>query len=117
MAYETIIHETLEQGIAVLTLNRPKNYNAVNKQMMEELYDFWNERQYDVETHVVILQGSGDKGFCAGLDMKETEKSAATMSAVEFYNFQERLGLSLRLGPTSRSPRGTGPAARGERPG
>jgi len=36
MSYETITYETPEKGIGILSLNRPKAYNAVNQKMVEE---------------------------------------------------------------------------------
>jgi len=98
MEYKTIQYETPEKGIMVLSLNRPESYNAVNNLMMEELEDFWRERLYDLETVIVILKGNGEKGFCAGLDMKESMERALNMTPEEFYRFQSRLaGINLHM--------------------
>lgn len=102
MNYTTIQCETPEKGIMVLSLNRPESYNAVTNRMMEELEHFWRERLYDLETVIVILKGNGDKGFCAGLDMKESMETAPKMSTEEFYRFQARLArinLHMRRAP------------------
>lgn len=102
MSYETIDYEVVQEGIGVLSLNRPDKYNAVNSIMTEELYDFWGERQYDLKTHVIILKGNGEKGFCAGLDMTETMEQSARLGVDEFYAFQARLGrinLIMRQAP------------------
>lgn len=102
MEYSTIKYETPEKGIMVLSLNRPDNYNAVNNQMMEELEDFWKTRLYDLETVVVIMKGNGEKGFCAGLDMKESMERALNWTPEEFYRFQSRLArinLHMRRAP------------------
>lgn len=102
MAYETIEFETPEKGIGVLTLNRPEVYNSVNQLMIEELDSFWRERLYDLDTTVIIIKGAGEKGFCAGLDMKETTETAPKMSVPEFYRFQARLArlnLAMRRAP------------------
>jgi len=102
MDYKTIQYEVIENGLGLLSLNRPESYNAVNHLMMEELEDFWKERLYDLETAVIILKGNGEKGFCAGLDMKETLAKAPTMNAHEFYRFQARLArinLAMRRAP------------------
>jgi len=69
MAYETLLYD-IEGEVGILTYNRPKTVNAVNKQMLEELYDFWQARQRDFATRVIIVTGAGEKGFCSGLDMK-----------------------------------------------
>ncbi len=102
MGYETITFETPEEGIALLTLNRPQAYNAVSMQMMEELEDFWRERLYDLDIKVVVIRGAGDKGFCAGLDLKDTAEHVPKMSTPEFYRFQARLArinLHMRRAP------------------
>jgi enoyl-CoA hydratase/carnithine racemase len=102
MSYETITYETPEKGIGVLSLNRPNAYNAVNLKMVLELESFWNERLYDLDTTVIILKGNGEKGFCAGLDMKETSELAPTFGLPEFYRFQmrlARLNLAMRRAP------------------
>ncbi len=102
MAYETIEYEMIEPGVGVLSLNRPRKYNAVSIQMMEELEVFWKERLYDLKTHVMVLKGNGDRGFCAGLDMKETMKTTPGMSPDAFYRFQARLArlnLAMRQAP------------------
>ena len=85
-----------------MSLNRPRRYNSVSHRMMEELETFWKERLYDLETHVIILKGNGERGFCAGLDMKENMKMAPDMNTDQFYRFQARLArlnLAMRQAP------------------
>jgi enoyl-CoA hydratase/carnithine racemase len=67
--FNTLLYE-IEGEVGILTYNRPKVVNALNKQMIEELYDFWWARQRDFDTRVIIVQGAGEKGFYSGLDMK-----------------------------------------------
>ena len=102
MHYETIEYEVVEPGIGLLSLNRPRVYNSVSHRMMEELESFWQERLHDLDTHVVILRGNGDKGFCAGLDMKDFMKHAPQMAVDQHYAFQVRLArlpLAMRRAP------------------
>lgn len=102
MEYETIEYNLMEEGIGILILNRPHVYNAVNQKMVEELEAFWKERLYDLDTHVIILKGNGDKGFCAGLDLKETMEITPEMNTDRFYRFQARLArlnLAMRQTP------------------
>ncbi|MGD2126789.1 MAG: enoyl-CoA hydratase/isomerase family protein [Desulfobacteraceae bacterium] len=102
MDYETIEYEVVEEGIGVLSLNRPRRYNTVSHKMMEEMEDFWAQRKHDLDIHVIILRGRGEKGFCAGLDMKELMKIGAGMSIDEHYTFQTRLArllLAMRRAP------------------
>ena len=102
MDYETIRWEIVEEGIGMISLNRPRIFNAVNMKMAEELEDFWRQRQEDLDTHVLILKGNGEKGFCAGLNMREVMKMASQMNTETFYRFQARLGrlnLAMRRVP------------------
>lgn len=102
MKYESIKFEIVEKGIGILSLNRPDSYNAVNIKMMDELELFWQERLYDLETVVIILKAEGNKGFCAGLDMKEASTMSSDMNPAEFYRFQARLArinLAMRRAP------------------
>ena len=62
---------TKNEGIAVLTINRPNQLNALNKQVLGEISAAFKGMRYDSETKVVILTGSGDKAFVAGADIKE----------------------------------------------
>jgi enoyl-CoA hydratase/carnithine racemase len=102
-SYRCIKWELVDDGIGLLTLNRPQAYNSVNGEMLDELEEFWRLRLYDKDTRVILLQGAGEKGFCAGLDMKYTMENAKQMSdPVEFYKFQARLGrlnMAMRRAP------------------
>ncbi len=75
MDYQAIVYET-EGEVGILTYNRPKMVNAINRKMLEELHDFWQARQRDFATRVIIVTGSGEKGFCSGLDMKSAMEFA-----------------------------------------
>lgn len=58
--------------ILTVTLNRPDVMNAINSEMMAELYQLWRELYHPVEDiRCIILTGSGQKAFCAGADLKE----------------------------------------------
>ena len=101
--YKSIIWEQVGDGIGLLTLNRPQAYNSIDGEMLDELEEFWRTRLYDLDTRVIILKGAGEKGFCAGLDMKYTIENASQMgNPAEFYKFQARLGrlnLAMRRAP------------------
>ena len=100
--YHTIIWEIVDEGIGLLTLNRPAAYNSINGEMLDELERFWQKRLYDMDTRVILLRGAGEKGFCAGLDIKYTLEHSELMQPIDFYNFQARLGrlnLAMRRAP------------------
>ncbi len=62
---------TKNEGIALLTINRPNQLNALNKQTLGEISAVFEGMRDDFETKVVILTGSGEKAFVAGADIKE----------------------------------------------
>lgn len=70
MNFETIEFEIREDGIGVLSLNRPDHYNAISSQMVMDLHKVFDHLLTNLDCRVVILQGKG-KHFCAGLDLKE----------------------------------------------
>ncbi|MFZ8974743.1 MAG: enoyl-CoA hydratase/isomerase family protein, partial [Pseudomonadales bacterium] len=54
--------------VAVITLNRPDRYNAISRDMLNELSEKMVEANKDPDTRCIVLTGAG-KGFCAGLDL------------------------------------------------
>jgi enoyl-CoA hydratase len=56
--------------IEVLTINRPDARNAINKATAEALSDALDDCETDRDIWVVVLTGSGDKAFSAGMDLK-----------------------------------------------
>lgn len=61
-----------EDGVAMLTLNRPAAANAFNTRMGEELRGFWTGLLDDPDdVRCVVVTGAGERAFCAGADLKE----------------------------------------------
>lgn len=70
MNYENILIEK-ENGISVITINRPTKLNALNKATIEELHFAFKAENEDASTKVIIVTGSGEKAFVAGADISE----------------------------------------------
>ncbi len=70
MNYNNILVENNGQ-IQTITINRPKQLNALNKETISELNAALSSANEDQEVGVVILTGSGEKAFVAGADIKE----------------------------------------------
>jgi enoyl-CoA hydratase len=68
--YNSILTERKGQ-IEFITINRPNQMNALNKQTIQELHNALSSANEDNQVGVVILTGSGDKAFVAGADIKE----------------------------------------------
>ena len=81
MGFENTLYEK-EEGIATITINRPKALNALNKQAVQEISSRLDEAEEDEAVKVIVITGAGDKGFCVGLDLK----SVRGISAVDGMN-------------------------------
>ena len=68
---DAVLFDAREDGIAVITLNRPEARNALGKDIRAGLFAAWDRFERDAALRVAILTGSGDKAFCAGGDLKE----------------------------------------------
>lgn len=62
---------TIEDGLAVVILDRPKALNALNESLLEQLDHAWDRLEADPDVRVVILTGGGEKAFVAGADIAE----------------------------------------------
>jgi enoyl-CoA hydratase len=84
----------VEDGIAVITLTRPEQRNAINRGVNEGLRQAFTRFEQDAALRVAILTGSGDKAFCAGMDLKE---AAALQLRVPPRDFLPVLGDTMHV--------------------
>jgi len=76
MSYNTLLYEK-ENGIGIVTINRPQSLNALNGEVYTELYEVFQEIEDDQEVRVVILTGSGERAFVAGADITEMQPQSS----------------------------------------
>jgi len=69
--FETIKFELHDDGIGILSLNRPDVLNAMSLQLIEDLHAILDHLMVNLDCRVLILRAEGGI-FCAGLDLKET---------------------------------------------
>lgn len=62
-----------QDAVAILTLNRPERFNAWHSPMRHEVIDALNNFNADDSVKAAIITGAGDKAFCAGQDLAETQ--------------------------------------------
>ncbi len=72
---DEVLIETVKDGVALLTLNRPDSLNALNPELMRHLADSVRKAADDDAVRCVVLTGAG-RGFCAGGDMKAIARAA-----------------------------------------
>jgi len=77
-------------GVDWVTLNRPDQLNALNRQMVDDLLAYFQSLYMDHSTRVVVLQGAG-RAFCAGLDLKERDNSTTGGSPAAGLRSQRRI--------------------------
>ena len=69
MTFDTILVD-IADGVATVTLNRPKKKNAMNPALHRDMTKALDLLRYDSAARVVMITGAGD-AFCGGMDLKE----------------------------------------------
>ena len=69
MPYNSIIVERRD-GVGMITLNRPQQFNTFNTALADELCKALLELEMDKAVRVVVIKGAG-KAFCTGIDISE----------------------------------------------
>jgi enoyl-CoA hydratase/carnithine racemase len=95
--FETVLYDKRD-GVAYVTLNRPKQLNALNRQAIADLGAAFRDAQADPAVHGVILTGSGDRAFIAGADIGELAQTTPLGAAASTRAGQEVLNLIEGLG-------------------
>src|SRR6202165_5896050 len=67
MAYHDILYNKRD-GVATITINRPRVLNAFRAETVEEMLAAMRDAEDDRDVGVVVLAGAGDRAFCAGGD-------------------------------------------------
>lgn len=70
MRFNTLLVH-LENDISIITIDRPKKLNALNKETISELHHAIKEADANKNVRAIILTGNGEKAFVAGADISE----------------------------------------------
>jgi len=88
--YKEILYHKAE-GIAKITINRPRVRNAFTPLTVDEMMHALNDARFDPKIGVVILTGAGDKAFCSGGDQRVRgqdgymdERGVARLNVLDF---------------------------------
>lgn len=68
---DAVLFDTRDDGIAILTINRPEQRNALSAEVRAGLFAAWDRFERDDRLRIAILTGAGDTAFCAGGDLKD----------------------------------------------
>jgi enoyl-CoA hydratase len=93
---DSILYEK-QDGIAWITLNRPRALNAINMRMRDELWDLVHAVRDDPEVRVVIFKGAGELAFSAGADISEFGTAPSYAESRRARRQRDLWGLMLSL--------------------
>lgn len=97
MAYENLLLD-VQDGVALVTVNRPKVLNALNAQTLREMASCFDSVRDDPNAKALVITGAGEKAFIAGADINElAQMKALEAKDVAFFGQQvfarlERMG-------------------------
>jgi len=80
---ENVLFSIHKNGVASITLNRPKALNSLSYDMLHPIGQKLKEWEKDDRIAVVILKGAGTKGFCAGGDIKTLYEARSNEVALQ----------------------------------
>lgn len=88
-------------GLGIITLNRPKALNALNQPMVLAIHPKMEEWADDDSVQAVVIQGAGDRGFCAGGDILWLRDNglADRATALTFFWDEYRLNRYIKTYP------------------
>ena len=115
MVLENIRYE-LRPPIAVVTIDRPKVLNALNRQSMTELEQVFLDLRQNAEVRAVLLTGAGEKAFVAGADIKELASLSPLRRPSVVLRSVGSIAPCLRSSPPSRARRSAAASLRGMTP-
>ena len=97
MTSDPTVQFTKQGAVARLTLHRPRVINAFNIQMRDDLYYALEAVRDDPEIKSIVINGSGDRGFCAGADLTEFGTAPSQAIARQVRWERDIWGLFLRI--------------------
>jgi len=81
---DPVLFDARDDGIAIITINRPDQRNCLSREVREALRAAWLRFESDPALRVAILTGAGEKSFCAGGDLKEMVETGMAVPPRDF---------------------------------
>ena len=97
-APESVLQVQVDRSIAVLTLNRPTQYNSLSAELLSALQRALDEISADESIQVVIIAANG-KAFCAGHDLKEMRSREDRTFHQDLFDRCARMMLTINRMP------------------
>ena len=89
------LQTSLQDGVATITLNRPRALNALTLEMMKAMTATLTAWEADSEVKVIVVVGAGDRAFCSGGDVKSIAAARYQPLQREFLQCEYRLDLLI----------------------
>ena len=96
---DQVLFSISTNGVATITLNRPKALNSISYEMIGPITQKLKEWEVDDQIHLVIIKGAGTKGLCAGGDIKtlyEARLDDSSMQKAERF-FEDEFQLDILI--------------------
>jgi enoyl-CoA hydratase/carnithine racemase len=81
-----------QDGVGIVTLNRPDVYNAFNSTMQAELSELWRSLRTNDDVRCVVLAAAGEKAFCTGIDRTEIPADGGAFDPLTYEDPGKKLG-------------------------
>lgn len=94
-----LLVEECEGGLLRLTLNRPRQHNALSFALLEQLRETLESYERDAALKCVVVTGAGDRSFCAGGDLHELDSMRSLDDAREISRIGRRALDAVRYFP------------------
>ncbi len=98
MNHQHILTET-EDGVGIITLNRPDKLNAINRRMASELHEAMQQMNADDDIGCIVITGAGNRAFSAGGDIQEQLDDDARLTEAEQEAARTRRSYEIAASP------------------
>lgn len=92
-AESTVLCEEVGKNAGLITLNRPKALNAINLDMVRQIYGAM--KGWQSSKSLVVVRGAGEKSFCAGGDVRAVVENGPVESSRNFFREEYRLNALI----------------------
>ena len=95
--YSTILSHLDSSGVRTISLNRPDSLNAMNRQLIDDVAQAFDDANTDQATRVIIFTGEG-RAFCAGDDRREHKHPENEQQARDLVNAIQQATRAIVFG-------------------
>ena len=101
---ESVVLYEVKKDIAYITINRPKALNAINHDVIAGLEEAFRKASDDSQVKGIVIQGSGEKAFVAGADLKFFVENVQNKSVEKIVDFTRQGHQLMRAIELSEKP-------------